>query len=88
MDWNWRDLHRRGTFQPEAVLPLDAQEFNPQVGCVAGFNWGDYKKIERPDGMNGNTISGDDSIDMPNVLPPKKRRTLSCSPWRKGILEK
>jgi hypothetical protein len=63
-----------GHFNLKPVLPLDAQEFNPQIGCVAGFNYGDYKKIELPDGKNGNTISGCDSTDLPSVLPAEKRR--------------
>jgi hypothetical protein len=59
------------------VLPLDAQAFNSQVGCVAGFNWGDYKKLELPGGKNGNTISGYDSTDLSKVLPAEDRGTLS-----------
>jgi len=46
-----------GHFNLKPVLPLDAQEFNSQAGCVAGFDDGDYKKVELPDGKSGYRIS-------------------------------
>jgi len=58
-----------GHFNLKPVLPLDAQEFNPQTGCVAGLNYGDYKQIELFRWKDGYRISGYYSTDLPNVLP-------------------
>jgi len=51
-----------GHFNLKPVLPLDAQEFNPQTGCVAGLNYGDYKQIELSDGK---TATGSRAIIRP-----------------------
>jgi len=81
-----RSSFAEGHFNLKPVLPLD-EEFNPQTGCVAGLNYGDYKTIELP--MERRLQDLGLLFDrFAQRAASGIGRTLSCSPWLKKILAK
>jgi hypothetical protein len=71
MEWKTGAIYiTEGHFNLKPVLLLKMRgSSTPQAGCVAGFNYGDYKKTELPDGKNGHRIWAMIRPDLPNVLP-------------------